>query len=139
LELFQLIQSTLALFPLSTLHSRQHPRLTGVYSDIINMSNSFEASLANTRVSYLAFGRTPADPQNVTIVAHVDHGKTSFADSLLSSNNIISSRMAGKLRFLDSREDEQERGITMESSAVSLRFDMNRIGADGKGKSGSCC
>jgi len=68
-----------------------------------------------------------ADLQNVTIVA--------FADSLLSSNNIISSRMAGKLRFLDSREDEQERGITMEASAVSLRFDMNRLGSDGQGES----
>ncbi|TPX19145.1 Cytoplasmic GTPase/eEF2-like protein (ribosomal bioproteinsis), partial [Coccidioides immitis] len=68
---------------------------------------------------------------NVTIVAHVDHGKTSFADSLLSSNNIISSRMAGKLRFLDSREDEQERGITMESSSVSLRFYMTRLSPDG--------
>lgn len=30
--------------------------------------------------------------------------------------------MAGKLRYLDSREDEQERGITMESSAVSLAY-----------------
>lgn len=76
--------------------------------------------------------------QNVTIVAHVDHGKTSFADSLLSSNNIISSRMAGKLRFLDSREDEQERGITMESSAVSLRFDMTRLSPDGTSSIQQC-
>lgn len=38
---------------------------------------------------------------------------------------------------MDSREDEQERGITMESSAVSLRFDMNRLGPDGKGESTS--
>ena len=43
-------------------------------------------------------------------------------DTLLAANNIISYRMAGKVRYLDSREDEQQRGITMESSAVSLRF-----------------
>jgi ribosome assembly protein 1 len=47
-------------------------------------------------------------------------------DSLLAANNIISARMAGKIRYLDSREDEQERGITMESSAISLRFTMVR-------------
>lgn len=53
-----------------------------------------------------------------------DHGKTTFVDGLLVANGIISARMAGKIRYMDSREDEQERGITMESSAVSLRFKM---------------
>ncbi|KAM0756504.1 translation elongation factor 2 [Meredithblackwellia eburnea MCA 4105] len=62
----------------------------------------------------------PRNTRNLCIVAHVDHGKSSFADSLLASNGIISSRLAGTIRYLDSREDEQERGITMESSAVSL-------------------
>ena len=62
----------------------------------------------------------------ITVFGHVDHGKTTFVDSLLAANNIISARMAGKIRYLDSREDEQERGITMESSAISLRFTMMR-------------
>ncbi|CAB4253904.1 similar to Saccharomyces cerevisiae YNL163C RIA1 Cytoplasmic GTPase involved in biogenesis of the 60S ribosome [Maudiozyma barnettii] len=60
--------------------------------------------------------------RNICIVAHVDHGKTSLSDSLLASNGIISQRLAGKIRYLDSRPDEQVRGITMESSAISLYF-----------------
>uniref|UniRef100_A0A8C5RK10 Tr-type G domain-containing protein n=1 Tax=Laticauda laticaudata TaxID=8630 RepID=A0A8C5RK10_LATLA len=60
--------------------------------------------------------------RNICILAHVDHGKTTLADCLISSNGIISRRLAGKLRYLDSREDEQIRGITMKSSAISLLF-----------------
>uniref|UniRef100_A0A0K0DW40 Tr-type G domain-containing protein n=1 Tax=Strongyloides stercoralis TaxID=6248 RepID=A0A0K0DW40_STRER len=70
-----------------------------------------------------AFSKTtPENIRNVCIVAHVDHGKTSLADTLISSNGIISSRMAGKLRYMDSREDEQNRGITMKSSGISLYY-----------------
>ncbi|GAA5841396.1 hypothetical protein JCM9279_000637 [Rhodotorula babjevae] len=71
--------------------------------------------------------------RTICIVAHVDHGKSSFADSLLAANGIISSRLAGTIRYLDSREDEQERGITMESSAVSLRWRLPKKAGEGEG------
>lgn len=67
-----------------------------------------------------------ANVRNICILAHVDHGKTSLSDSLLATNGIISQRMAGKVRYLDSREDEQLRGITMELSAISLYFKVMR-------------
>ncbi|KAJ1432503.1 hypothetical protein B484DRAFT_28254 [Ochromonadaceae sp. CCMP2298] len=60
--------------------------------------------------------------RNFCILAHVDHGKTTLSDSLVSSNGIISARLAGKLRYLDSTEEEQKRGITMHSSAISLLY-----------------
>ncbi|KAI2613299.1 P-loop containing nucleoside triphosphate hydrolase protein [Hypoxylon sp. NC1633] len=66
------------------------------------------------------------DIRNICILAHVDHGKTSLTDALLAANGIISPKLAGKIRYLDSRPDEQIRGITMESSAISLYFSMLR-------------
>ncbi|PLB38010.1 GTPase RIA1 [Aspergillus candidus] len=73
--------------------------------------------------------RTPEDIRNICILAHVDHGKTSLTDSLIATNGIISPKLAGKIRYLDSRPDEQLRGITMESSAISLFFSMMRRSA----------
>lgn len=70
--------------------------------------------------------------RNFCILAHVDHGKTTLSDSLVSSNGIISARLAGKLRFLDSTEEEQKRGITMHSSAISLLYSLEeKAGAGG--------
>jgi ribosome assembly protein 1 len=63
-----------------------------------------------------------ANIRNICILAHVDHGKTSLADSLVAANGVISGRLAGKLRYMDSRKDEQERGITMKTSAIALFY-----------------
>lgn len=76
--------------------------------------------------------KQPESIRNICILAHVDHGKTSLSDSLLASNGIISQRLAGKVRYLDSRPDEQLRGITMESSAISLYFRVLHKQADGE-------
>eukprot|EP00040_Diaphanoeca_grandis_P028076 m.161255 g.161255 ORF g.161255 m.161255 type:complete len:1124 (+) comp31221_c0_seq2:139-3510(+) len=65
--------------------------------------------------------------RNICILAHVDHGKTTIADSLVASNGIISNRLAGQLRYMDDREDEQSRGITMKASTVTL---LHRCGPD---------
>ncbi|RHZ72135.1 hypothetical protein Glove_245g12 [Diversispora epigaea] len=73
----------------------------------------------------------PDHIRNICILAHVDHGKTTLSDSLLASNGIISSKLAGKVRYLDSREDEQQRGITMEASGISLYFQILREAAEG--------
>jgi ribosome assembly protein 1 len=74
----------------------------------------------------VALQNNPSNVRNICILAHVDHGKTSLSDSLIATNGIIAPKMAGKIRYLDSRPDEQLRGITMESSAISLYFSMMR-------------
>lgn len=70
----------------------------------------------------VALQSKPENIRNFCLLAHVDHGKTTLADNLLASNGIISTKLAGTVRYLDSREDEMERGITMKSSAISLFF-----------------
>jgi len=63
------------------------------------------------------------DPQhirNTSIIAHVDHGKTTLSDSLLAAAGIISEQTAGQKLFLDSWELEQKRQMTVFASNISL-------------------
>ncbi|KAI6654372.1 hypothetical protein LOD99_769 [Oopsacas minuta] len=62
--------------------------------------------------------------RNMSVIAHVDHGKTTLTDSLVMKAGIISSSSAGK-RYTDGRKDEQERGITIKSTAISLHYELN--------------
>lgn len=57
-----------------------------------------------------------ANIRNMSVIAHVDHGKSTLTDSLVSKAGIIASSRAGEARFTDTRKDEQERCITIKST-----------------------
>lgn len=54
--------------------------------------------------------------RNMSVIAHVDHGKSTLTDSLVCKAGIIASARAGETRFTDTRKDEQERCITIKST-----------------------
>ena len=62
----------------------------------------------------------PVKIRNIGIVAHIDHGKTTLSDNLLAGAGMISKELAGKQLFMDSDEEEQARGITIDASNVSM-------------------
>ena len=63
--------------------------------------------------------------RNMSVIAHVDHGKSTLTDSLIAKAGIIAGEAAGNARTTDTRQDEQERGITIKSTGVSLYFETD--------------
>jgi elongation factor 2 len=63
--------------------------------------------------------------RNMSVIAHVDHGKSTLTDSLVSKAGIIAASKAGETRATDTRKDEQDRCITIKSTAISMFFKMD--------------
>jgi len=64
--------------------------------------------------------------RNMSVIAHVDHGKSTLTDSLVAKAGIIAASKAGETRATDTRKDEQERCITIKSTAISMFFEMDK-------------
>ena len=62
----------------------------------------------------------PQKIRNIGICAHIDHGKTTLSDNLMASAGFISKDLAGDKLVMDTKADEQERGITIDAANASM-------------------
>ncbi len=60
--------------------------------------------------------------RNIGTVAHIDHGKTTLSDAIIAAAGLINENLSGEVQLMDYEDQEQDRGITINSANISLGY-----------------
>lgn len=103
------------------MNSNFHKNTTPVITPIVTHQQSHQQIIQKKMQNVM---KNHKNIRNMSVIAHVDHGKTTLTDSLLNKAGIISDKDTGKKCGTDTDKQEQDRGITIFSTGVSLEYTL---------------